>query len=199
MLFIFVGNIAIKPVANSIIQRIGFKNTILCSLFLIFITTLMIGTLTEQMNQIYILAVLTFSGIGRSLALTAYNGMSLVEIPYDERNSANTLGDVNQNLSQGIGVSLVTISFSILNQYQPDLESYRLTYFLLGIIIIVPIYQTATSYTNDLDNKTIEVLATVVVKTSGTGQKAITQTVLLHGWFDTNIQKLTVIKINQIQ
>ncbi|MBD9366911.1 hypothetical protein IAP91_16190 [Leuconostoc mesenteroides] len=60
-------------------------------------------------------------------------------------------------------------------------------------------YQTATSYTNDLDNQTIEVLTTVVVKTSGTGQKAITQTALLHGWFDTNIQKLTVIKINQIQ
>lgn len=141
VLFIFVGNIAIKPVANSIIQRIGFKNTILCSLFLIFITTLMIGTLTEQMNQIYILAILTFSGIGRSLALTAYNGMSLVEIPYDERNSADTLGAVNQNLSQGIGVSLVTISFSILNQYQPDLDAYRLTYFLLGIIIIVPIVE----------------------------------------------------------
>jgi Arabinose efflux permease len=141
VLFIFVGNIAIKPVANSIIQRIGFKNTIICSLFLIFITTLMIGTFTNQINQFYIIAILTFSGIGRSLALTAYNGMSLVEIPYDERNSANTLGAVSQNLSQGIGVSLVTISFSILNQYQPDLDAYRLTYFLLGIIIIVPIVE----------------------------------------------------------
>lgn len=141
VLFIFVGNIAIKPVANSIIQRIGFKNTIICSLFLIFITTLMIGAFTDQVNQIYVLAILTFSGIGRSLALTAYNGMSLVEIPYDERNSANTLGAVSQNLSQGIGVSLVTISFSILNQYQPDLNAYRLTYFLLGTIIIVPIIE----------------------------------------------------------
>lgn len=60
-------------------------------------------------------------------------------------------------------------------------------------------YQTAISYTSDLDNKTIEVLATVIIQTSGTGQKAINQTVLLHGWFNTNIQKLTVIKINQIQ
>ncbi|MBA5813330.1 hypothetical protein GXP73_04190 [Leuconostoc lactis] len=60
-------------------------------------------------------------------------------------------------------------------------------------------YQTATSYTSDLDNQTIEALATVVVKTSGTGQKAINQTILLHGWFDTQTQKLTSIKINQIQ
>lgn len=60
-------------------------------------------------------------------------------------------------------------------------------------------YQTATSYTNDLDNQTIEVLATVVVKTSGTGQKAITQTVLLHGWFDIKNKKLTSIKINRVQ
>ncbi|MCM6832688.1 hypothetical protein NE282_01975 [Leuconostoc mesenteroides] len=60
-------------------------------------------------------------------------------------------------------------------------------------------YQTATGYTSDLDNQTIECLATVVVKTSGTAQKAINQTVLLHGWFDIKTQKLTSIKINQIQ
>lgn len=60
-------------------------------------------------------------------------------------------------------------------------------------------YKTATSYTSDLDNQTIEALATVVVKTSGTAQKAINQTILLHGWFDTQTQKLTSIKINQIQ
>ncbi|KAA8347032.1 hypothetical protein [Leuconostoc mesenteroides] len=60
-------------------------------------------------------------------------------------------------------------------------------------------YQTATGYTSDLDNQTIESLATVVVKTSGTGQKAINQTVLLHGWFDSESQKLTSVKINQIQ
>ncbi|MGX7040514.1 hypothetical protein ACWN9M_01860 [Leuconostoc lactis] len=60
-------------------------------------------------------------------------------------------------------------------------------------------YQTATGYTRDLNNQTIECLATVVVKTSGTAQKAINQTVLLHGWFDIKTQKLTSIKINQIQ
>ncbi len=60
-------------------------------------------------------------------------------------------------------------------------------------------YQTATGYTSDLDNQTIECLATVVVKTSGTAQKAINQTVLLHGWFDIKTQKLTSVKINQIQ
>ncbi|TDM32995.1 hypothetical protein [Leuconostoc citreum] len=59
-------------------------------------------------------------------------------------------------------------------------------------------YQTATSYTSDLDNQTIEVLATVMIQASGTGQKAINQTVLLHGWFDTKTQKLVSIKINTI-
>ncbi|MEE8859376.1 MAG: DUF4440 domain-containing protein [Leuconostoc mesenteroides] len=60
-------------------------------------------------------------------------------------------------------------------------------------------YKTATGYTSDLDNQTIEVLATVIVQTSGTGQKAINQTILLRSWFDTKTQKLTSIKINQIQ
>ena len=57
-------------------------------------------------------------------------------------------------------------------------------------------YQTATGYTSELDSQTIESLATVVVKTSGNGQKAINQTVLLHGWFDIQTQKLTSLTIN---
>lgn len=60
-------------------------------------------------------------------------------------------------------------------------------------------YQTATGYTSDLDNQTIEVLATVIVQTSGTGEKAINQIILLHSRFDTKTQKLTSIKMNQIQ
>lgn len=64
---------------------------------------------------------------------------------------------------------------------------------------LTSLYKTTTSYTSDLDNQTIKVLATVIVQTSGTGQKAINQTVLVHGWFDTQTQKLTSIKINQIQ
>lgn len=144
VLFIFVGNIAIKPFANNIIQKLGFKNTIIVSLFLIFFTTFMVGMLTGQINQFYIIAILTLSGVGRSLALTAYNGMSLVEIPYDERNSANILAAVSQNLSQGIGISLVTICISVLNQYQSVLNAYRLTYILLGIIIIVPLIEVLT-------------------------------------------------------
>ena len=57
-------------------------------------------------------------------------------------------------------------------------------------------YQTGNSYTSDLDNQTIEALATIIVQTSGTGQKVINQTVLLHGWFDTKTQKFISIKIN---
>lgn len=69
----------------------------------------------------------------------------------------------------------------------------------IGNLGLTSQYQTATGYTSDLDNQTIESLATVVVKTSGTAQKAISQTVLLHGWFDIKTQKLTSVKINQIQ
>ena len=60
-------------------------------------------------------------------------------------------------------------------------------------------YETATGYTSDLNHQIIESLATVIVQTSGTGQKSINQTILLHGWFNTKTQKLTSIKINQIQ
>lgn len=143
VLFIFLGNIAIKPFANSIIKRIGFKISITLSLMLILVTTFLIGTFTANIEPIYIIVVLTLSGIGRSLALTAYNGMSLVEIPYEERNSANTFSAVGQNLFQGVGVSTVSICLSLvgIHQYQMNFNAYRITYCVLAIIIFVPLLE----------------------------------------------------------
>ncbi|MBP5841431.1 hypothetical protein J8137_02560 [Lactiplantibacillus plantarum] len=139
ILFIFVGNIGIKPLANNIIKSIGFKYTIIISLTLIMITTISIGILNKHTNSVFSVIVLIFSGVGRSLALTAYNGMSLIEVPFNERNSANTLSAVNQNLYQGLGISLVTIIFSIINQYTTTLSSYRISFIMLGTLIIVPL------------------------------------------------------------
>lgn len=42
-------------------------------------------------------------------------------------------------------------------------------------------YKTANSYTSVLYNQSLEALSTVIIQTSGTGQKAINP-IVLHGW-----------------
>lgn len=60
-------------------------------------------------------------------------------------------------------------------------------------------YVTATGYTSDVKDNMIEVLATVVVKTSGSNQQSVNQVIVLHAYYDLKQQKLVSIKINPVQ
>ncbi|MFR4249508.1 MAG: hypothetical protein ACLT1L_06665 [Leuconostoc lactis] len=60
-------------------------------------------------------------------------------------------------------------------------------------------YDTATGYTSDVKDNVIEVLATVVVKTSGSNQQSVKQVIVLHAFYDLKQQKLVSIKINPVQ
>ncbi|WP_372751846.1 hypothetical protein [Leuconostoc citreum] len=60
-------------------------------------------------------------------------------------------------------------------------------------------YDTATGYTSDVNDNMIEVLATVVVKTSGSNQQSVKQVIVLHAFYDLKQQKLVSIKINPVQ
>ncbi|KMY77357.1 hypothetical protein [Leuconostoc mesenteroides] len=60
-------------------------------------------------------------------------------------------------------------------------------------------YDTAVGYTSDKQESMIETLATVVIKVSSDTTKTIRQAVLIHGWYDTNLDKFVSIKINDLQ
>ena len=60
-------------------------------------------------------------------------------------------------------------------------------------------YETAVGYTSDKQDDLIETLATVVVKVSSDTTKTGKQAVLIHGWYDTNLNKFVSIKINDLQ
>lgn len=60
-------------------------------------------------------------------------------------------------------------------------------------------YVTATGYTSDVKDNMIELLATVVVKTSGSNQQSVNQVIVLHAYYDLKQQKLVSIKINPVQ
>lgn len=60
-------------------------------------------------------------------------------------------------------------------------------------------YDTAVGYTSDKQESMNETLATVVVKVSSDTTKSIRQAVLIHGWYDTKINKFVSIKINDLQ
>lgn len=138
VLFIFVGNIGIKPFTNPIIRKLGYRGSLLSSFAIVFISSIALAFIQPNTLPGYIMFLALVSGAGRSLALTAYNGLCLSEIAPQDRNSANTLNSVTSTLSQGLGISLITVVVDLLQIPFSIITAYELGFAFLGLLMIFP-------------------------------------------------------------
>ncbi|MBK1811087.1 MFS transporter [Clostridium sp. YIM B02505] len=138
VIFIFIGNIGIKPFTNVIIRKLGYRGALLSSFGMVFITSIALAFIQINTLPIWIMFLALVSGAGRSLALTAYSGLSFSEIEPKDRNSANTLNSVVSTLAQGMGISLITVVVNLLQNFFPITTAYELGFIFLGLLMILP-------------------------------------------------------------
>ncbi|WP_407311818.1 MFS transporter [Desulfosporosinus sp. SB140] len=138
VIFIFIGNIGIKPFTNTIISKLGYRGALLSSFGLVFISSIALAFIKINTWPVWIMFLALVSGIGRSLALTAYSGLSFSEIDPQYRNSANTLNAVVSTLAQGMGISLITVIVSLLQIFFSITTAYELGFAFLGLLMIFP-------------------------------------------------------------
>jgi EmrB/QacA subfamily drug resistance transporter len=113
VLFIFVGNIAIKPATTSMINRFGFRTVLVVSTFVGALTMLISGLITAA-TPIALIALLTLvSGIARSTALTAYTTITYSDIPPEQTRHANSFASTSQNLAAAFGIAVATVALRI--------------------------------------------------------------------------------------
>lgn len=141
VLFIFIGNIGIKPFTNTIIRKLGYRSALLSSFGMVFITSVALAFIRANTFPVYIMLLALVSGAGRSLALTNYNGLNFSEISPQDRNSANTLNAVVMTLAQGLGISLITVVVNILQIYFPIYTAYEFGFIFLGLLMIFPVIE----------------------------------------------------------
>lgn len=138
VIFIFIGNIGIKPFTNSIIRKLGYRGALLSAFGTVFCTAIALVFIRIHTAPILVMFIAFVSGAGRSLALTAYSGLSFSEISPQDRNSANTLNAVVSTLSQGLGISLITVIISILQVFLNTTAAYELGFVFLGLFMLPP-------------------------------------------------------------
>lgn len=141
VLFIFIGNIGIKPFTNPIIRKLGYRGALLSSFGMVFVTSIALAFIQINTLPIWIMFLALISGVGRSLALTAYSGLSFAEIAPQDRNSANTLNAVVSTLAQGMGISLITVVVNLLQIFFSAPTAYELGFIFLGLLMIFPVIE----------------------------------------------------------
>jgi MFS family permease len=112
-LFIFAGNVGIKPATTPLIDRFGFRTYLIASTLGTVAAVALLGLVTAR-TPLPVIAFLAFaSGVFRSTGMTAYATVGFTELPADEVRDANTLLAALAVLSQGLAVAVATVALRI--------------------------------------------------------------------------------------
>ncbi|MEV0276607.1 MFS transporter [Streptomyces sp. NPDC050610] len=110
VLFVFIGNIGIKPATTPLLKRYGFRPLLLAAGFGLGAAMVASAFITGAMPIAVIAAIALISGVARSLGLTAYSTIAFSDIPPERLRHANTLLATAQQMGAGLGVAAATVA-----------------------------------------------------------------------------------------
>jgi EmrB/QacA subfamily drug resistance transporter len=110
VLFVFAGNIGVKPATTPLLRRFGFRRVLVVTTAGTAATMVAAGLFTAATPIVVIAAVALLSGAGRSTGLTSYSTIAFSDTPPEQMRDANTLQATAQQLAIGLGVPLGAIA-----------------------------------------------------------------------------------------
>jgi EmrB/QacA subfamily drug resistance transporter len=113
VLFVFVGNIGIKPATTFIVNRWGFRTVLLTACLTLSASLAAAAFVTARTPIAAIIVIAVVSGVARSVGGTSYNTLSFVDVPEARMRHANALSATAQQLAAGLGVAAATIALRL--------------------------------------------------------------------------------------
>ncbi|HEX6450369.1 MAG TPA: MFS transporter [Trebonia sp.] len=110
VLFIFAGNLGIKPATTPLINRFGFRTVLIASTLVMAAVMAALGFTTAATPLPVIAALTLVSGIVRSTALTVYNTVGFADMPAERMRDANTLFATTSQLGAGLAIAFATVA-----------------------------------------------------------------------------------------
>ncbi|MGP8206248.1 MAG: MFS transporter [Acidimicrobiales bacterium] len=113
VLFVFVGNIGIKPATTFLINRFGFRSVLVTATAGVAATVAVAGSVSAATPLALIVIIVLLSGVARSVGFTAYTTLGFSEVTEAEMGHANGLSATTQQLAAALGVAVATVALRI--------------------------------------------------------------------------------------
>ena len=137
VLFVFVGNLAIKPATTSLLRRFGFRAVIVAA-SAGAATSMALMALLERTTPLWlVILLLSFSGVARSTGFTAYNTIAFADIERVDMTDANTLASTLQQLAAGFGVAIGAVALRLGDSFAGGSGSFAFAFALLALLTAV--------------------------------------------------------------
>lgn len=119
VLVLFVGNVVMKPLTSAVLRRFGFRATLVGDCALAGIAILSLAALGPGTPLAVSIAILGLAGMTRSMGLTTINTLAFSDIEPAGMSAANTLFNMLQQMSFGLGVSVGALALRMAEVWRP--------------------------------------------------------------------------------
>ncbi|MFC2255000.1 MFS transporter [Labrys portucalensis] len=145
VLWVFAGNIVMKPFTTPVLRRFTFRQVLLGNGLLNAVLISSYALLTPATPFPLICALLFASGLTRSMQFTALNTIAFAEVPEARMSGANTLFNVAQQMSMGLGVGVAAAALRLAELWFPGtngslpLVDFQIAFAVIGVIAFIAI------------------------------------------------------------
>ncbi|HXL92451.1 MAG TPA: MFS transporter [Streptosporangiaceae bacterium] len=143
VLFIFVGNIGIKPATTPLMNRFGFRAVLTGATAAAALTMAAAAAFTGSTPLAVIIAVALLSGVARSVGLSAYTTLGFSDVPEAQMRDANTLSATSMQLCSGLGVAVAAVALragdplaGLFTAHPGQPQAYSVAFLVLGLIAL---------------------------------------------------------------
>ncbi|MGW2814706.1 MFS transporter [Streptomyces sp. NPDC001415] len=137
VLFVFVGNIGIKPATTYLLNRFGFRPLLLVSTVGLAVTVAGCALLTGATPVAVTAVLVMLSGAARSLGLTCYSTIAFSEMAPERLRDANALSATATQLAAGLGVAVATVALRLGGAFtDAPSAAYAVAFCLLGALCL---------------------------------------------------------------
>jgi EmrB/QacA subfamily drug resistance transporter len=144
VVFVFIGNVTIKPTTTPLLRRFGFRPVLVASTAGAAATMVAAAFLRADTPLVLIAAVGLLNGFGRSVSLTCYSTIAFADTPPEQIRDANTLQATAQQLAVGLGVPLGAVAIragrplaGALPGATSAADAYSVAFVLLALVALV--------------------------------------------------------------
>ena len=142
VLFLFAGNVGIKPATTPMLMRFGFKPVLIGSITIGAATMVALAFLTAQTPTWLLISLLVISGAARSSGFSAYNSLTFADVEPVELPKANTLSATLQQLADGLGVAVAALVLGLATAAAVTADPtvpYEAAFLVLAVLMMAPL------------------------------------------------------------
>jgi len=146
VLWVFAGNLAMKPATTWVLRKFGFRNVLLGNGLLAALSLITIAAFSPSTPYPIMAGILFAGGLFRSMQFTAANTLGFSDVPPAQMTGANVLLSTIGGLTSGVGPAIGAIAlhcgswFRHAENTTPTLWDFHIAFVIVGLIALASLY-----------------------------------------------------------